>query len=313
MKRRLFLAGSAAGAVAAASFQYLERSKVRPKNPLLLVHGSWSGAFAFSKVIPLLMTAGYSAFAEDLPGHGLNSQYPRSYLKRPLDRNAFATETSPLRNLSFAQQTDAVIEAVRRLESLYEAPIVLVGHSSAGVLISAVAEQIPNSIKHLVYIAAVLPPPGMSSDDCFLWPEAAKSRVGELLFPADYDKIGALRMDPRGDDPKFFKLAKEILYPEVSDALCEAILALQSPDTPLSTHGTKLVVTGTRWGSLPRSYICTSRDLVIPLAFQQRMVQAADQLTPSNKTRVATIDSSHTPSLAQPDELSRLILQLISH
>ncbi|MGH3511238.1 MAG: hypothetical protein ACRDQI_02190 [Pseudonocardiaceae bacterium] len=44
-----------------------------------------------------------------------------------------------------------------------------------------------------------------------------------------------------------------------------------------------------RWGQLPRTYIRTSQDEVIPVQVQDSMVAEADQLTPSNPFTVHTI------------------------
>ena len=47
------------------------------------------------------------------------------------------------------------------LNALVE-PVIVVGHSSGGMLISALAEQRPKMVRGLVYLAAFLLPPGVA-------------------------------------------------------------------------------------------------------------------------------------------------------
>ena len=51
--------------------------------------------------------------ARDLPGHGLQARFPRSYLERPLDPDRFATEPSPIAQLGAQDYADEVIATVR--------------------------------------------------------------------------------------------------------------------------------------------------------------------------------------------------------
>jgi pimeloyl-ACP methyl ester carboxylesterase len=100
----------------------------------LLIHGAMRGAWLWDKLMPLLMKAGANPIAIDLPGHG--------------DRTAegsFVTMSNYI--------TD-VIDFIRK-ENLKD--LVLVGHSMSGIVISKVAEEIPERVKHLVYLAAVVP------------------------------------------------------------------------------------------------------------------------------------------------------------
>ncbi len=104
----------------------------------VLVHGSWHGAWCWDKMVPRLEAAGHQAIAIDLPGHGADS--------------------TPLEGMTLASYADRVCETLAALPE----PAILVGHSMAGVVISQAAEQCPERIRTLVYLAAYLPRDGES-------------------------------------------------------------------------------------------------------------------------------------------------------
>lgn len=102
----------------------------------VLLHGSWHGAWCWYKVIPVLEQAGHTAIAVDLPGHGR-------------DRTA-------ARDVSMQSCVDCVCKV---LDAQPE-PVILVGHSRGGIVISQTAEYRPEKIETLVYLAGYLIPNG---------------------------------------------------------------------------------------------------------------------------------------------------------
>lgn len=100
----------------------------------LLLHGAFRGAWLWERVMPLLLGGGASPIAYDLPGHG----------DRSADRKGITMST----------YIDDVAEFIHR-ENLRD--LVLVGHSMSGIVISKIAEQMPERVRHLVYLAAVVP------------------------------------------------------------------------------------------------------------------------------------------------------------
>ena len=60
--------------------------------------------------------------------------------------------------------------------------IVLIGHSMGGMVITAVAEKIPNKISKLVYVGAFLPASGQALTD--LASADPESKLGPLLIPS---------------------------------------------------------------------------------------------------------------------------------
>ncbi len=109
---------------------------------------AWS--WTYERIIPLLAELGHAAVARDLPAHGLNARIPLSYLRRPLDSTAFATEKSPVAGTTLDDYVDSIIQTIEEVRSLGHDKVVLVGHSMGGLPITAVAERVPQYISHLV-------------------------------------------------------------------------------------------------------------------------------------------------------------------
>ncbi len=99
----------------------------------VLVHGAWHGAWCWAGVIRQLEANGDRAFAVDLPAHGANHLDP-----------ARATR---------AGYVDSV---VRFIEERNLRDVVLAGHSLGGMTIAGVAERIPERIKRVVFVTALV-------------------------------------------------------------------------------------------------------------------------------------------------------------
>src|SRR3954470_15258522 len=107
----------------------------------VLVHGAWHGAWCWWKVVSLLARDGHTAVAPDLPGHG--------------------EDRTPPSDVSFASYTRRICEA---MDAAGE-PVILVGHSMAGAVISQAAENRPEKVLFLVYLCAYLVRDGESLRD----------------------------------------------------------------------------------------------------------------------------------------------------
>ncbi len=119
----------------------------------VLVHGAWGGSYGWREVRPLLQQAGHAVFTPSLTGQG-----ERAHL------------ASPEVNLSTHIQD--VYNAIW-YEDLTD--IILVGHSYGGMVVSGVADRMPNRIKHLVYLDAFLPTNGQSLYDLGATPSRGSS------------------------------------------------------------------------------------------------------------------------------------------
>jgi pimeloyl-ACP methyl ester carboxylesterase len=109
----------------------------------VLLHGAWAGAWVWKQLRPLLAQSGNEVYSPSLSG-----QSERIHIGGP-----------------HINLTTHVLDVRRLIEFEELRDIVLVGHSYGGMVITAVADQIPDRIAHLVYLDAFLPQDGQSVDD----------------------------------------------------------------------------------------------------------------------------------------------------
>ena len=106
----------------------------------VLVHGTFSGGWVWKPVATLLREAGHEMFRPTLTGLG-----ERAHLAH--------------RGIDLDTHIQDVI-GVLEYEELSE--VILVGHSSGSMVITGVAEQTPQRVRHLVYLDTVVPGNGQS-------------------------------------------------------------------------------------------------------------------------------------------------------
>jgi pimeloyl-ACP methyl ester carboxylesterase len=109
----------------------------------VLVHGAWGGSWCWKRVRRALQAAGHEVFTPSLTGIG-----ERSHLLAP--------------EVDLATQTLDVLNLIRweELEDL-----VLCGHSYGGMVVTGVADCIPERLRALVYLDAFVPEDGQSLAD----------------------------------------------------------------------------------------------------------------------------------------------------
>lgn len=276
----------------------------------VLVHGSFHGAWAFEKLTPLLVQQGHQVIARDLPGHGLQARFPRSYLERQLDLKAFAAEPSPIAKIRLRDCADPIISSIRQVaDRTPDRRIILVGHSVAGLVLNLVGETLPHIVDRLVYLSAFMPANGKTADDYLTAPEFAASPLLSLPV-ADPSATGAYRINPRSVDPAYQAQLKATFAADLDDDDWTAVVNLLTPDTPAGPHAEPATHTTGRWGAIPRTYISSTADDCFPLAVQRRFIREADAFTPDNRTHVREMTTSHSPFWSQPEQLARTLLEL---
>ena len=233
----------------------------------VLVHGAWHGAWAWYKTKTQLEKLGHTVTTVELPSHGIDHTSPET--------------------VTLDDYVDRVAEAVDEAGE----PVVLVGHSLAGIVISMAAEARPGAVEKLVYLAALLLEDGQSVLDIIaLAPDAP---LVANMIPGD----GVMDVNREAAADLFYNLSPP------TDITLAASLMVPNPLLPMVTP---ISVTEENFGSVPRYYITTTEDNTIPSDMQTYMYT----VTPCEA--VFTIHSDHSPFFSRPRELSS-ILERISN
>jgi pimeloyl-ACP methyl ester carboxylesterase len=163
-------------------------------------------------------------------------------------------------------------------------PVVLVGHSMGGAIITQAAEQRPDKIRTLVYLAAFLLRDGESLLQIARGDPQAQV-LPNLVFAED-QSYATVREE----------VLKALFYGDCSAediALAKALLVPQSM-APLATP---VHTTPQNFGRIPRVYIECLQDKAIAPSVQKKMYTAL----PCQK--VIAMDTSHSPFFSAPEEL----------
>ena len=127
----------------------------------VLVHGAFHGGWCWRAVAALLRDAGHSVFTPTLTGLGER----RHLMSANLTVDIFVAD---IVNLLGAEDLQDVM---------------LVGHSFGGIVISGVADLIPERLAQLVYLDAVTPLAGKSLFDMMPERESSARRAALALLP----------------------------------------------------------------------------------------------------------------------------------
>jgi pimeloyl-ACP methyl ester carboxylesterase len=275
----------------------------------VLVHGAWHGGWCWSEVVRLLAEQGYGSVAVDLPGHGIMARLPASYMHKPQDAAALATEMSPIAALTLNDYRDHTLKVIRGLVAGGSGPVILVGHSLAGATISAVAEADPSVLRSMVFVTAGVPVAFPSAAELLAQSDAAASEIPSLLV-ADPSVVAALRLNPDSADMAYVAKVKSCLYHDVGDSEFAAICNLLTPDEPAAVFATPVSLTAGRWGSVPRAFIRCTADRALPITAQDDWIAQADALTPGNRFVQKSLPTSHSPFFSAPIDLVTALVSL---
>jgi pimeloyl-ACP methyl ester carboxylesterase len=278
------------------------------KPAFVLIHGGWHNHSAWDKIVPILKANGFAALTLDLPGAGVNSIAPTSLGHHPFDPAAFAAEPSPVAGITQEQRTQAVVALVKQAASLSDGRVVLVGHSAGGMTISAVAEQVPNLLLAVVYLAGFMVPNGMPLL-AMLQHETMSSALSPGLFVGDPAAIGATRINAGSTDEAYRSLLKASFYGDVSESDFAHVASQLHCDESNAGALAPSEITPARFGTVPRHYIRCTQDCAIPLTGQDHMIATVDAAI-GGKTTTHTLESSHSPFLSQPANLSKILIEI---
>jgi pimeloyl-ACP methyl ester carboxylesterase len=231
----------------------------------VFVHGAWHGAWCWEKVVPLLEEKGHKVHAIDLPGHG--------------------NDKTPIGEVGMCEFTDKVCSVINECEE----PVILVGHSLGGVVISQSAEKVPERIKSLVYVSAFL----LKNNQCIDDLNHVDPEVAATSFVTDDGVAFSIKND----------VVKDLFYSNTSNEDLRRVKSLLQPENFLAVSSTKLSLSE-RFESVPRYYIECLEDRSIPHEFQRKMLEEL----PCEK--VFTINTDHSPFYSAPEGLVSHLLSI---
>ncbi len=232
----------------------------------LLVHGACHGAWCWDEVASALRGRGHRVAAIDLPGHGRRAAEVRQ-----------AGVTAYARAVAAALAAEGMSRAI------------VVGHSMGGVVLPKAAELAPARIAHLVFLAAVVLPHGLSLAETLITPVAREMLAGNaaargdraFLYPAEMAWARWMGDMPRSD-------------PRVSRAI--SLLTPQAIQ-PFVERVDMRVFYSMR---VPRTYIrCLGDRAVVP--------DTAAQCAARLGVRPVDMASAHNAMLSSPDGLCRIL------
>lgn len=219
------------------------------KPTIVLVHGFWAGAAHWNKVIVELSRKGYGAIkAVDMPLTSLADD----------------------------------VERTRKMIAQESGPVLLVGHSYGGAVITQVGDQ-PNVVG-LVYIAAFAPDAGESPGGIT---QEHPPLAAPHLFP---DSDGFLWVKP----DQFHESFGQDLTPD------EGLVLGVTQKAPLATTFGD-AITAPAWKTKPCWYQISSQDRMIAPENQDRMSKRI------GARKIVTLETGHASLLSKPAEVAALI------
>jgi len=235
-----------------------------PKPSIVLIHGAWADGSSWSRVIGILQQQGYTVYAPANPLRGLTSD--SAYIA------------------SFLQSISG--------------PIILVGHSYGGAVITNAATGNPN-VKALVYIDAFAPDQG----------ESLATLSGVLPPPGQSPSCVS------GDPTQVFNFVpliggdidlyiKPSLFPScfANDLPPKEGAVLASTQRPFALSALSQISGVPAWKTIPSFYLVGTIDRAIPPFAQLFMAQRAS-------ATIVQVRGSHLVMISQPEAVVDLINQ----
>ena len=240
--------------LSAAGAAHGDPKSAGPKPTIVLVHGGWADASSWNAVTQRLQDDGYTVIAPAIPLRGVRTD--SAYLSSVL-----ATITGP---------------------------IVLVGHSYGGVLITNAATGNPN-VKALVYVAAFAPDLGETVGQLLAMNPGSQAAPPNLTF----------RPYPGGADVYITPSAFRKVFCADLPAKTAAVMAANQ--RPIEAAALGEPSGEPAWKTIPSWYLVASNDQAIPPATERFMAKRAGVTT-------VEIASSHVAMISHPGAVTDLIL-----
>jgi len=252
---------------ASAQIRVAHQEASGPKPTIVLEHGAWADASSWAGVIQRLQQAGYTVDA-------------------PPD---------PLQGLAYDSTTLA------DYLSTITGPVILVGHSYGGAVITNAATGDPN-VKALVYVDAFIPAKG----ETLLKLIAAQPGSCLAGNPADTFTTLSYPGAPAGDADLYLKATPDGSYPGFAQCFANGLPAseaavLAASQRPLALSAISTPSGAPAWQTIPSWSVVGTADHVIPPAEQLFMSERAN-------AHITEIDAGHLSLVSDPGAVTRTII-----
>lgn len=246
-----------------------QEEAMKPQETYVLVHGAWLGGWSWDKVKPLLEAKGHKVVVIDLPGSG--------------------DDNTPINGRTLQAYTDKVVQTINAQTQ----PVILVGHSMGGIVISQANEVVATKIKKLVYVSAYLLKKGESLYAKSLEPEHASSKIGANWVQTSQDVAS---INPAG--------VKEVFCADCTETDANT-LKTKMKEQAIAPLGTPLTVNAdVNMYKEKRFYIETLNDNAVPNAVQKKMYLAM----PCQK--ILSLSTSHSSFMAVPQQFVDILVSI---
>jgi pimeloyl-ACP methyl ester carboxylesterase len=235
----------------------------------VLVPGFWLGAWAWRPVAAELRRHGHDVYPISLTGLG-----ERAHLARPdIDLDVHVTDVVNL--LTYEDLSD----------------VVLVGHSYAGIVVTAAADRAADRVAQLVYVDTGPLPDGTAAAD-FPPPDERERNAALVAGQGD-----GWRLPP----PPWADLAAGV--PDVDDSIVD-LLRTRSAGQPWATATAPVRLTGA-WEKLPRLGVLSSMTISQVQAMAEAMPMGRHMA--GDVWRFEELPTWHWPMLSRPAELAAIL------
>jgi pimeloyl-ACP methyl ester carboxylesterase len=247
---------------AASSSAGATMDSAQPKPTIVLVHGAWADGSSWAAVTAKLQREGFTVNAVPNPLRGVASdaQYLEDYL------------------------------------ATVAGPVVLVGHSYGGMVITDAARENAN-VQALVYVDAYIPAPGETLE------QLTGAQPGSELDPNTAINVVPLH-DSAGDPVNADLYVKPALFGRLFTGSAPAKVsdAFAASQRPLAYSALGEPFAGIpAWQSIPSWVLIGTADRVLPPAQQQIMA------TRANAALVVRVNAPHLSMVTNPDAVAGLI------
>lgn len=238
------------------------------KPTLILVHGALFTSSVWIAVQSYLQNHGYNVVTLDVPGRaddGISPQKATLFLA--------------------ANKVCKVVE-------MQQMPVILVGHSQSGAVITQAINQCGSYVKGLVYVAAVVP---LNGETAF---QDLSNQDNE-----NFDKCAILDAENNIFQINFNGPIKEMFMADASIIQANQVIHSMVPE-PASIGSDTLHYDKQIFDAIPKFYIETQNDKIISLETQKKIESKI------KFKKIYSIKASHSPFLSQPKLLGNHLIEI---